>query len=406
MKVNNTERWLRLALSVLALLFAGIIYSWSILKLPFATEFGWDAGVLGLNSTLTICFFCIGGFLAGLVSKKVSSKIRVLFGAVLLFLGFFITSRMSLDAKPIVLYLAYGVMSGIGIGFVYNSVISDTNAWFPDKKGLCSGIQMMGFGLTTLIIGKAADAMMKSESIGWRTTYLILAIVIGIVLLVTALVIKPPAEGTIFPEAKKKAPKKQAEIPARDYTALEMIKRPSFWGLFVFITMIASVGTAAISFVTDIITEVGGTASFAVTAAGILSVFNGIGRLTSGAMFDAFGRRRTQYIMSAFCIAAPLVVVIALMTGSLVLGIVGIALCFFSYGFAPTTSSTFTSAFYGSKNFPLNFSILNLILIPAPFAATLAGNLYKSSGSFVSTFIILIGCAVVGLVANLSVRKP
>lgn len=406
MKVNNTERWLRLAFATIILIFAGIIYSWSVLKLPFATEFGWDSGVLGLNATLTIVFFCIGGFISGLLTHKTSPRLRIIVSAVMLFAGFFITSRLSLTTSPAALYLAYGVVCGTGVGFVYNTTISMTTQWFPDKKGLCSGVMLMGFGLTTLIIGKAADAMMRTESIGWRSTYLALAIVLGVLFLVASFIIKPPAEGTVFPEPKTKKRKAVTNVAERDYTAVEMIKRPSFWMIFIYIVSIGAVGTAAISFVTDILKEVGGSASFAVTAAGILAIFNGLGRLFNGVMFDLIGLRKTQYLMSVFLIAAPLIIVISLLTSSLVLAVIGMTLCFFSYGFAPTTSAAFVPAFYGTKHFSLNFSIMNLILVPAPFAATLAGNMYKASGNFVSTFIVLLGCAVVGVIINLMVRKP
>ena len=408
MKVKNSERWLRLALATLILLFAGIIYSWSVLKLPFATDFGWDSGVLGLNATLTIVFFCVGGFISGLITTKTKPQLRLMISAVLLFAGFFITSRLSTDTSPISLYLAYGVVAGTGTGFAYNTVISMTSKWFPDKTGLCSGILLTGFGLTTLVIGKVADSMIRSSAIGWRTTYLALAIVIGVLFFAMSFVIKPPAPGTIFPEpkAKRKNEASATAEPTRDFTALEMIRRPSFWLLFVFIVSIAAVGTASISFVTDILKETGASESAAITAAGILAIFNGLGRLFNGFMFDILGRRKTQYMMSTLLIAAPVLIMAALLTHSFTLGIIGMFLCFFSYGFAPTTSSAFASAFYGTKNFSLNFSIVNLILIPAPFAATLAGNLFKSSGSFVSTFVVMIGCSIVGLVMNMSLRKP
>ena len=406
MKVNKYERWLRLALATLILLFAGVIYSWSVLKLPFATDFGWDSGILGLNATLTIVFFCVGGFMSGLITTKTTPRLRLMISAVLLFAGFFITSRLSTDTSPISLYLAYGVVAGTGTGFAYNTVISMTSKWFPDKTGLCSGILLTGFGLTTLLIGKVADSMMRSAVIGWRTTYLALAIIIGVLFFAVSFVIKPPPAGTIFPEPKAKSKKQSNEPPARDFTAIEMIKRPSFWFLFIFIVSIAFVGTAAISFVTDILKETGASDSFAITAAGIIAIFNGLGRLFNGMMFDILGRRKTQYMMSTLLILAPVLILAALLTHSLVLGVIGLFLCFFSYGFAPTTSASFASAFYGTKNFSLNFSIVNLILIPAPFGATLAGNLFKASGSFVSTFTVMIACSIVGLIVNLSLRKP
>ena len=409
MKVNNVERWLRLAFGLLVLLFAGIIYAWSILNAPFAKplaeggEFGWNSAQLGLNYTLTIVFFCLGGFAAGLLTKKTSARTRILTSAVLLFAGFFVTSRLPAGSGVLPLYLSYGVASGVGVGFTYTTIIGLTTAWFPDKKGLASGTLLMGFGLTSLIIGNIADIMIKAESIGWRTTYLIIAIAIGVILAVAAFIIKPPPAGTIFPEAKSGKKAVAAPAPAKDYTALEMIRRPSFWLLFIFITLLASVGSAAISFAKQILGSVGAAAPAVIV--GIISVFNGLGRLVSGVLFDNLGIRKTQYVMSGIAILAPVTIVLATNMNSLAVGIIGLALCYFSYGFAPTTASVFASNFYGPKNFSLNFSIVNLILIPAPFAATLAGNLYKSSGSFTSTFMILIACSVAGLLVNLGIKK-
>ncbi|NLB28741.1 MAG: OFA family MFS transporter, partial [Clostridiales bacterium] len=356
MRVNNFERWARLIFGTVVLVFAGVIYSWSVLKFPFATEFGWDAGVLGLNATLSMAFFCIGGFLSGLLTGKTTPRLRLILSAAMLFLGFFITSRLRLNTSPVALYLAYGVVAGTGTGFVFNTVISVTNLWFPDKKGLCSGFLLMGFGTTTLIIGSAADSMMRSEAIGWRTTYLILAIIIGLLFLIMAFVIKPPAPDTVFPEPKGKKRSAAATVAERELTAVEMVKRSSFWLLFTFIVTIAAVGTSAISFVTDILKEVGGSENFVVAAAGVLAVFNGLGRLFNGVMFDTLGLRKTQYLMSALLIAAPVVVVIALLANSLVIAVFGMMLCFFTYGFAPTTSAAFVPAFYGTKHFAINFS--------------------------------------------------
>ena len=80
-------RWLRLALGVVTLLFSGIIYSWSLIKAPF-DEFNWSSSALTLNYTFTMCFFCIGGFVSGLLSKKLSMRIRMICAAVLVLGGF------------------------------------------------------------------------------------------------------------------------------------------------------------------------------------------------------------------------------------------------------------------------------------------------------------------------------
>ena len=399
MEEKELIRWPRLVVGVITLLFAGVIYAWSILNAHF--EGVWDATQLGLNYTLTVIFFCLGGFSSGLLSKKISSNIRIIISGALLFTGFFITANLS-GGSVIPLYLAYGVLAGTGIGISYNTVISTISAWFPDKQGLSSGILLMGFGISPLIIGQIADTMGRSDLIGWRLTYIIFAVSTGVVLFAASFYIKPPPKGSVFPEPKAA---KKASSSGIDYSASEMIRRPSFIKIFIFIMIVAAIGSAAISFARDIVAEVGAPVRLAVTTVGMLSIFNGFGRLVSGWLFDNIGMRKTQVVISCVAVLAPLVVVFALISDSMILGIIGVCLCGFAYGLGPTMSSVFVAEFYGLKNFSINFGIINLLSIPASFAATLAGVVKDSTNSFTIAFVILIVCAVVGFAVNMSIKK-
>lgn len=182
-------RWLYLAVGVVALLFAGIIYGWSILKAPLADDFGWSADQLALNFTLTMCFFCLGGMAGGMLSKKLGARIALILAAVLSCLSFFLTSRLD-GSSVAMLYISYGLLAGFGIGIAYNVIISVVSAWFPDKKGLCSGALMMGFGASALVVGNAIGALMGS--IGWRPAFTGLGVVLGVILLVTGFIIQLP----------------------------------------------------------------------------------------------------------------------------------------------------------------------------------------------------------------------
>ena len=90
------------------------------------------------------------------------------------------------------LYLAYGFLAGLGIGISYNVVVATVSAWFPDKKGLCSGCLMMGFGASALVLGNWASSMFEG-AMGWRRTYVILGLALGAVLILTGLILKRPA---------------------------------------------------------------------------------------------------------------------------------------------------------------------------------------------------------------------
>jgi OFA family oxalate/formate antiporter-like MFS transporter len=404
MKVNNTERWLRLAFATIVLLFAGIIYAWSAIRSPFEdAAFGWNGTQLALNYTLTVVFFCLGGFVAGLLTNKTKPLHRLGAGAILLGGGFLLTSLMTPGANIVRLYVTYGVMSGLGVGLAYTTIIGLTSAWFPDKKGLCSGVMLFGFGFTSLTIGNIAKALIKPESLGWSATYKIIAVALFVVFAIAAFVIRPPKAGTVFPEAKAGKGKKAAVTADRDFTTKEMLGRSSFWRLFILITLVAAIGSAALAISTNVLKELK-PGTNAVLIFTVISVFNALGRLISGALFDRVGARKTQYFIAAFALAAPLIVVISLLTGSLVLGIIGLALCIFSYGFCPTISSVFVSGFYGTKSFSLNFSIMNLILIPAPFAPTIAMSI-KGDGTFLLPFLIFTALAALAGVINLSLKK-
>jgi OFA family oxalate/formate antiporter-like MFS transporter len=394
------------------MLAAGIIYAWSIINAPFMLVSDGvilNAAELGINYTLTIVFFCIGGFCAGVISKQTSTALRLILSALMVFASFFSSSLLVVtlhdSGNYFLLYLSYGMLGGLGIGMAYVTVITAINAWYPDRRGFASGVMLMGFGLSLLIIGRVADILGKSEAVGWRNTYIIIAISIAAVLFVSALFIKYPPPETEFPTPKSGKKERINEEPA-DYTTSQMIRRPSFILVFIYITILAALGNAAIGFAKDILLDVGSTENLAVTAVGMLGLFNGLGRLISGWLFDRLGIKQTQLISSVISILAPLMIVAAITVSSSILGLLGLCLCGFSFGFAPTTSSVLTSEFYGAKNFPLNFSIMNLILIPAPFAAMLAGNIKSSTGEFMQAFLILAALTVVGFFINMAIRKP
>lgn len=403
MKNNLNRRWLYLILGVVSMLFAGIIYAWSILKAPFAGEFGWDASELALNFTVTMTFFCLGGFVGARLSKRFGIMLSILFAGILATAGFVLASMLD-GSSILLLYVSYGLLAGLGIGIAYNVVISTVNAWFPDKKGLCSGCLMMGFGASSLVLGNVASGLM--ESIGWRVTFIGLGVGLGLVLIVTALILKRPDESIHFPAPKQKKIARSENFVNRDYTTAEMLRRPSFWMAFVGIGLLAAVGSSVISFARDLALSVGATAGLATTLVGVLSVCNGLGRIFTGALFDAAGRRFTMLAANVLTIAAAAVTLIAVIMGSLPLCILGLCLVGMSYGSCPTVSSAFVSAFYGSLYFPTNFSIMNFNLIGSSLMATACGSLLTATGTYMAPFVLLLGLSVGALVLNLLLRKP
>ena len=385
-------RTLMLIFGSLALFAAGVFYAWSILKAPFA----FTPAQLGMNFTISLCAFGLGGLFSGLLAKRISVRLRVILGAFMACAGFILSTLVT--DKVWLLYVAYGTLSGLGIGFIYNSVIGSVNSWFPDKKGFSAGVLMMSFGISTLILGKVASLLFDPSLLGWKGTYYVLASLIATVSLAFAVIARMPSANDALPSSASKASSGSED----DFSASQMVKRFSFWKLFIFFTLFTAVGSTIIGFAKDFTSVLGAKESLAVTIVGIVSVCNGLGRLLSGALFDRLGLRITQFITSGVVILATLISLIGIMSSSLPVGIIGICLCGLSYGFSPTVSAAFIASFYGMKSYPTNVSIINLVLIPASFMSTVAGKI----GDYSIIFTVLLVCSVIGLLINTTIKRP
>lgn len=405
---TNTQikkRGFYLATGVFAMLFSGVLYAWSILKIPFKDEFGWSDSVLALNFTLTMCFFCLGAFFGSLICKKIGPKITLIIAGALVGAGFVMTGLLN-ASNPYLLYISYAFLAGSGIGISYNVVVSTVNAWFPDKKGFCSGCLMMGFGISTLLLGNGISKLFEMPSFGWSKAYILLGIVLAVVLIISAIILKRPSPETVFPEPKVKKTAKKENFEARDYTTKEMLKSFTFWRAFAFMALITAVGNSVISFARDLVLSVDAAPALATTLVGVLSIFNGVGRILTGAVYDSLGRRTTMLASNILTIFAAGLTLVAVMINSLPLCIVGLCLTGISYGSCPTMTSAFSASFYGQKYFSTNYSITNFNLIVASFIATFSNSLLASTAGYTAPFIMLLALSVVALGLNFTIKKP
>ena len=401
---NLNRRWFYLVIGVIAMLFAGVLYAWSILKTPLTNEFGWSASQLALNFTLAMSFFCIGGLLGAQISKRAGHKIALIVAGILSALGFILTASLQ-DASVTMLYISYGVLAGMGIGIAYNVLIATVSSWFPDKKGLCSGCLMMGFGASALVLGNIANALFNSD-FGWRSTYIFLGIAICVVLVLAAILLQKPSQETVFPERKTTKTAKSEEFEQKDYTSVQMLSRPSFWFAFICISFLAAVGSSVISFAKDLALSVNAPESLAVSLVGVLSVCNGLGRIITGALFDSMGRRKTMICANILTICAAVVTLLAVYFGSLPLCITGLCLTGMSYGACPTITSAFTSSFFGMKYFSTNMALMTFTVMGGSLIATLSNKIFEITGGYTSTFAMLLVLSSIALVLNTFIRRP
>ena len=399
--MKHLNRWVYAIVGVIVLLFAGLVYAWSVLSTPIAAEFtDWSKAQLSMTFTIVMIMFCIGSLLCGLLSGKLSAKMSVRIGAVLFLLGFFLASRTQSLAM---LYIGFGVLCGLSSGLCYNAVMSTIVRWFPDRPGLISGVLLMGFGGGSFIIGKLYQAWTPVEIGGWRASFLVMGIIIFVVLAICSFFFVAPGADFVAPAAKNS--KAAVKIAGKEYKPLEMVKKPSFWLYYVWAIALSAAGLALISQASGVVWEASAsqTAGAVATIVGLISICNALGRVLFGGMYDKYGRSLSMQLVNILFIITSGVLILALAAKSVVVVIIGFILGGLAYSGITPTNSAFCRAYFGPANYPVNFSLINSNLIFASFGSTVSGALFDASGSYNVTFFLIIGLAVVGILCSLAI---
>jgi OFA family oxalate/formate antiporter-like MFS transporter len=391
------------------LLFIGLIYGWSIFRGPLGEVFtGWDKTQLSLPFTISIIFFCVGGFVGGKLTQRLKSGIVVLISAAFVFAGFFLLSvvlnRDNPSGSLIALDVLYGVLVGFGVGISYNAILSSVTPWFPGQTGLASGILLLGFGVGALVL--AGLVTMLVGSVGIFRTFAVLGVLVAAVLVVGSFIIKKP-EAAPAPAAQAGGAKPAeasgadgAAAVTKDYTLGETLRTSVFWLLFVWNIALCAGGLLVIGSAAQIAESFGALGALGL----IVSVFNGVGRPINGTLYDKLGRAKAMVFCNCAMILAGLLLLVAALTGSAVFIFIGLPLVGISYGGSPALLSASTAGFFGRKHFAVNFAAGTFCLIPAAIIGPIiAARLQESSGgAYNTTFIMLLALAVVSLAISIA----
>ena len=390
---NSPTRWLQLFIGTLMLLLAGLLYGWSIFRKPLGELFPvWSATNLSAPFSISMIFFCLGGFLSGKLLRRVGSRKVVWTSAFLLLTGFSAISFMPTDDAVLslyMLYVFYGVFCGLGVGMAYNAVIGTVVQWFPGRAGTASGILLMGFGFGGIVLGSLVNWLIAAA--GLAQTFFALGILIASLLFIGACILKAP------PSVAAGAATTRANTDdTRNYSPRQMLQTPAFWLFFLCMVAINAAGLMAIGSAASIALLYGAPATLGL----IVSVFNGAGRVAFGMIFDRSGRKIAMLLDAAVAALAGVCLLGGALADSVVMIIVGLVLIGLSYGGCPSLASAVVNRFYGARFYPVNFSTVNFSLIPAALLGPmLSGSLYdRSGGSYLGTFILMIALGALGIV--------
>src|SRR5437016_8346836 len=169
MRINN--RWVIAIAGVFLQIALGAVYAWSVFRVPLAKQFGWSISEVTLTFTISIFVLGFAAFFGGLWLNRKGPRVVALTGGALYGLGVFLASfthRLSW------LYLTYGVIGGIGLGMAFVVPVAALVKWFPDRRGLITGIAVGGFGAGALVAAPVAGRLM--QSFGTLPTFMYLGI--------------------------------------------------------------------------------------------------------------------------------------------------------------------------------------------------------------------------------------
>lgn len=394
-KIN---RWFYLLLSTVVMLFLGLIYAWSIFSIPFSRLYPqWSASGLSATFTVSMVFFCLGGIAAGKLSARLPAFKILRLSAVILCAGFVLVSFIQAMPEGIrlpYLYASYGVLGGAAVGLGYNAIISTINRSFADKTGMATGTIMMGFGMGAILLGGITGSLI--ERFGLLLVFRCLGVLILAVLLAASLFVPKPGAA---PEAAPAAAAKQQGGGA----VKSMVGTATFKLFYLWLLLLCSAGLLVIGNAASISASLG-----LLPLMGLLtSVFNGLGRIIMGTLFDMLKARKTIVLNTLLMLLAAGCFLAAYYTGNAWLAVLGFVCSGISYGGAPAITSPFVYRAFGAENFSLNFGVTNTFLIPSAMIGPLvSGMLIESAnGAYLSTFYMFLGLAAAAVVPGVLVAR-
>ncbi len=398
---KTTARWPHAAAGVILMLFLGSMYAWSYFKVTLASVFpSWSEKQITMNFTLMMCIFCLGGVLAGRISRWLSKPVQIAISGVLMCIGFLGVSFLPANAPGIslvLLYLFYAGFNGLGTGIAFNAVLAAVQPWYPDHSGLISGLLLMGLGFGSLILGNAAGALIAVMSL--FPTFRLFGIADLVVMLALAPLIRTPTEADQVPAA----PKTAKEKGALELTTAEMIRRPTFWIYFCWNICMSASGLLVINSASSISIYYGAAAGMGL----LVSVFNGGGRLVVGWLMDQIGWKASLFLINGIQLLAGLSMLLGDRSGFAFPVFAGMMLLGVCYGSGITICASLIRKLYGNAHYASNMGVANLCTFPAALIGPMiAAALQDASTGYTSTFIMVIIIGCIALAANCFIRKP
>jgi OFA family oxalate/formate antiporter-like MFS transporter len=403
------NRWIQLSAGIVAMMaIANLQYAWTIFTKPIQAHL--HVTLVAVQWTFTL-FVALETWLVpfeGFLVDVIGPRLMLGAGAIMIGLGWVGSGRAeTIDG----LYFWYGV-GGVGAGVVYGGAIGNALKWFPDHRGLCVGLTAGAFGIGTATTIAPIAAMMKVS--GYQHTFIVWGMIQGVVVLIASLFLARPPVGWTPPNWKEKEVKIRAKVNTSsvNMTPLQMLRQPSFYIIYVMMTMLAFGGlvvTAQLNpmassyHVDNVVVAFGMTAL--VLAITVDRILNGLTRPFWGWVSDHLGRENAIFV--SFILEALSVFALLQLINRPVWFVALSGLCFFAWGNIFSLFPAITGDLYGNKWATTNYGIVYTAKgVAAGFAGPGAAWLFAKTGSWTKVFWAMIVCDLVAAFMALLWLKP
>src|SRR3954452_17918285 len=398
----TVNRWAIAVAAVVMQVCLGAAYGWSVFVSPLAALTGWTLTQISLNFTLAIAFLGVGTIVGGLWQdrvgpRRVATVAGVIYGVSYLLAGYFAAER-SLGG----LYFSYGFLGGIGMGMGYITPVATITKWFPDRRGLMTGVAVAGYGAGALIMSPFAARSILTR--GVPATFEILGVVYLVLVVAAAqFYCNPPAGWR--PAGWQPSGAVAIAASTYDFTVADAMRTGPFWMLWLMLFLNVSAGIMIISQASPMAQQlVHMTPVAAAGMVGLISIFNGAGRVFWAWVSDYIGRARVYLLL--YVIQAVIFLMLPRLT-NLTLFSAAFAVIGLCYGGGFGTMPSFTADFFGAKYMGGIYGWILLAwgagAIPSPI---LIARLRQTTGRYDQAIFAIAVVMFVAIVLPLIVRRP
>lgn len=391
----NVNRWLIVLGTIIVQMGLGTIYTWSLFNQPLADRFGWNVSSVAITFSITSFALAFATLFAGRLQERMGLRRLIRIAGVVLGLGLMLSSQAS---SLTMLYILAGFVVGFADGTAYITSLSNLIKWFPERKGLISGISVGAFGTGSLLFKYVNSALIGS--VGPAQAFMYWGIIVLVLIVAGSFLIR---EAVMREQGSADTAKGTAQVNARhQYTVKEMLRTKEAYMLFVIFFTACMSGLYLIGIVKDIGVQLAGLdVATAANAVAMVAIFNTAGRIILGALSDKVGRMKV--IAGALLVTAIAVMTLSLVPLNFGIFFACVAAVAFCFGGNITVFPAIVADYFGLKNQSKNYGV---IYQGFGFGALAGSFISAMLGGFHLTFIVIAVLCAISLLLALIVTPP